>query len=48
MKKYYAQPEFEVRNYVLPPNDVVTTSDPNAGDNNNGDLNDGSEGGDLL
>jgi hypothetical protein len=33
MKKYYEGPEIQVRNYVLNPNEIVTTS--------NGDLEDG-------
>jgi len=33
MKKFYNEPEMEVRNYSLPPRDIVMTSDA-GGDNN--------------
>ena len=29
MKKFYEEPEIQIRNYVLPTRDVVMTSDPN-------------------
>ncbi len=27
MKKVYEEPELEIRNYVLPPRDIIMTSD---------------------
>lgn len=41
MKKLYEEPEIQIRNYALPPRDVVMTSDPSDGDGN--DLYDGDD-----
>lgn len=42
MKKFYNEPEMEVRNYTLPPRDIVMTSDAgNTGGDNN--LEDGDD-----
>ena len=36
MKKFYEEPEMTVRNYVLPPSDVVTTSGVGGNEGGNG------------
>ena len=36
MKKFYSDPEIEIRNYLLPPTDIVMTSDINEGDGGSG------------
>lgn len=41
MKKAYEEPEIQVRNYSLPPRDVVMTSDPSIDNKNN--LGDGDD-----
>ncbi len=44
MKKLYDEPVIEIRNYVLPPSDIVMTSDIIEGDGDNGsDLGDGDD-----
>lgn len=46
MKKFYEEPIMEVRNYVLPVNSSVMTSDPDLGDGDDFDpLNPKSNGG---
>ena len=42
MEKFYEEPEMIVRNYVLPPNDVVTTS-ATGGNTGGGSLEGGDE-----
>ncbi|MGN0522224.1 MAG: hypothetical protein ACI4IQ_06260 [Eubacterium sp.] len=41
MRKIYEGPEIEVRNYSLPPRDIVMTSDPS--DNGDNSLEDGDD-----
>lgn len=46
MKKFYEEPVVEIRNYALPPRDVVMTSDINAGESggtSGGTLGDGDD-----
>ncbi len=44
MKKLYEEPIVEIRNYALPPRDVVMTSDIGGDDQGtNPDLNDGDD-----
>ncbi len=43
MKKFYEEPEMIVRNYVLPPSDVVTTSGVGENGGNGGSLEGGDE-----
>ena len=44
MKKFYEEPEIQIRNYALPTRDVVMTSDPNVENPDKGqDLGDGDD-----
>lgn len=43
MKKFYEEPEIQIHNYSLPARDVVMTSDPNSGEDNNNNLGDGDD-----
>ena len=44
MKKFYEEPEIQIRNYVLPTRDVVMTSDPHVENPDKGpDLGDGDD-----
>ncbi len=44
MKKFYDEPVIEIRNYILPPSNIVMTSDIGEGDGDNGsDLDDGDD-----
>ena len=44
MKKFYEEPEIQIRNYVLPTRDVVMTSDQNVENPDKGpDLGDGDD-----
>lgn len=44
MKKYYSEPELEIRNYALFQGDVLTVSTPEVGGGGeNPDLNDGDD-----
>ena len=44
MKKFYEEPEIQIRNYVLPTRDVVMPSDPNVENPDTGkELGDGDD-----
>lgn len=43
MKKLYEEPMIEIRNYTLPPKDVVMTSSIDEGDGDNGPGFDGDD-----
>ncbi len=43
MKKFYEEPMIEIRNYTLPPKDVVMTSFIGEGDGDNGPGLDGDD-----
>ncbi len=44
MKKFYSDPEMEIRNYLLPPTNIVMTSYVGEGDGDTGpDLGDGDD-----
>lgn len=44
MKKFYEEPLVEIRNYALPPSDIVMTSDITEGDGDTGsDFDDGDD-----
>lgn len=44
MKKFYSDPEMEIRNYLLPPTNIVMTSYVGEGDDDKGpSLSDGDD-----